>query len=151
MRQLTGSDHLWFAVETDHAPLHFVGAAVYDPSTRAGGAIGLDDLKATVEKELPHLPLRKRLLSTPWRLDLPYWVDAEDFDLDDHVHELTLDPPGDRSAFLSAITNLLESPFDTSRPLWEMNLISDLDGVDGFPEGSFAVVVRVFGLSSIHL
>ena len=38
----------------------------------------LADLKARVEAELPTLPLRKRLLSPPWHLDLPYWVDAED-------------------------------------------------------------------------
>jgi WS/DGAT/MGAT family acyltransferase len=130
-------------LETEHAPLHFVGAAVYDPSTRAGGAIGLDDLKATMEKALNRLPLRKKLVSAPWRLDLPYWVDAEGFDLDDHVRELTLPPPGDRTAFLAVITALLEAPFDRSRPLWEMNLISDLDGVDDFPKGSFAVLVRV--------
>ena len=143
MEQLRGSDHVWFAIETAHAPLHFVGAAVYDPSTRAGGAIGLDDLKMTMRRELHRLPLRKKLVTAPWRLDLPYWVDAEDFDLDNHVRELTLRPPGDRSAFRDAITGFLEAPFDQSRPLWEMNLISDLDNVDGFPNGSFAVLVRV--------
>ncbi len=143
MRQLTGSDHLWFALETDQAPLHFVGAAVYDPSTRPEGPISLDDLKASVEKELPHLPLRKRLLTTPWRLDLPYWVDAEDFELGDHVRELALEPPGGRNQFRAAITDLLEAPFDKSKPLWDMSLISDLGGVDEFPAGSFAVMVRV--------
>ena len=143
MRQLTGSDHLWFALETENAPLHFVGAAVYDPSTRAAGPIDLEDLKATVAAELPKLPLRQRLLQTPWSVDLPYWVDAEDFDLGDHVRELVLEAPGNRQAFLAAITDLLEAPFDMSKPLWEMNLIRDLDSVEGFPQGSFAVVVRV--------
>ena len=143
MEQLRGGDHLWFAIETDHAPLHFVGAAVYDPSTRAGAAIGIDDLKRTVARELPRLPLRKRLVAAPWRIDLPYWVDTEDFDLDDHVRELTLPPPGDRTAFLATMTALLEAPFDRARPLWEMHLIRDLDGIDEFPEGSFAVLVRV--------
>lgn len=143
MEQLRGGDHLWFAIETEHAPLHFVGAAVYDPSTRAEGAIGLDDLKATMQRELHRLPLRKKLVTAPWHLDLPYWVDADDFDLDDHVRERTLRRPGDRDAFRAALTDFLEAPFDRSRPLWEMNLIRDLDGVDDFPAGSFAVLVRV--------
>jgi WS/DGAT/MGAT family acyltransferase len=143
VRQLTGSDHLWFALETDAAPMHFVGAAVYDPSTRPGGAPGLADLRRVVEKELPRLPLRTRLLNVPWRTDLPYWVDDADFDLAHHVRELTLRPPGDRGAFLHAITDLLEAPFDPSRPLWEMCLVRDLDGVGDFPPGCFAVMVRV--------
>lgn len=143
MRQLTGSDHLWFALETDHAPMHFVGAAVYDPSTRPGGVPGLADLRRVVEKELPRLPLRTRLLNAPWRADLPYWVDDADFDLGHHVRELALRPPGDRDAFLDAITDLLEAPFDLSRPLWEMCLVRDLDGVGDFPPGCFAVMVRV--------
>lgn len=143
MEQLRGSDHLWFAIETEHAPLHFVGAAVYDPSTRVEGPIGIGELRATVERALDRLPLRKRLVTVPWRLDRPYWVDAEDFDLADHVRERTLGSPGDRSAFLAAITDLLEAPFDRSRPLWEMNLIRDLSGIDEFPNGSFAVLVRV--------
>ena len=143
MEQLRGGDHLWFAIETEHAPLHFVGVAVYDPSTRDRGAIDIEDLKATVASELPRLPLRKRLVLAPWRVDLPYWVDAADFDLDDHVRELTLPSPGDRSAFLATMTSLLEKPFDRSKPLWEMNLVSDLGGIDEFPDGSFAVFVRV--------
>ena len=143
MEQLAGGDHLWFAIETERAPLHFVGAAIYDSSTRDGGAIGVDELAATVGRSLDRLPLRKKLVTVPWRLDRPYWVDADNFDIRDHVRERTLRPPGDRAAFLAAMTDLLEAPFDRSRPLWEMNLISDLDGIDEFPKGSFAVLVRV--------
>ncbi len=58
-------------------------------------------------------------MAAPCRVDLPYWVDAEDFDLDDHVRELTLPAAGDRTAFLATMTALLEAPFDRSRPLWE--------------------------------
>lgn len=143
MEQLRGSDHLWFAIETERAPLHFVGAAVYDPSTRHGGTIRLDELKDVVERELHRLPLRSRLVTAPFRVDLPYWVDAEGFDLDDHVRELTLPSPGDRGSFQETMTTLLEEPFDRSRPLWEMNLVRNLEGIEEFPEGSFAVFVRV--------
>ena len=143
MRQLRGGDHLWFALETDHAPLHFVGAAVYDPSTRRGGTVDVADLKLAVGREVHRLPLRERLLTAPWRLDLPYWIDADDFDIDDHIGEIALRPLGGRDAFRAAITDFLEAPFDRSRPLWEMRLVRDLTGIEDFPDGSFAVLVRV--------
>ena len=67
---------------------------------------------------------------------VPSWEDDPDFDLDLHVHHLALPAPGDKRALEELVSDLISSPLDRRKPLWDWYL------VDGFGEG-MAMVVRI--------
>jgi WS/DGAT/MGAT family acyltransferase len=58
-----------------------------------------------------------------------FWEDVDDFELDDHLHRVTLDPPGDRAALERFASAQMRVPFDRGRPLWRVFLI------DGYGAG----------------
>jgi len=81
---------------------------------------------------------RFRQLVTERRLGVgvPSWEDDPNFDLDLHVHHLALPAPGDKRALEALISDLISSPLDRRKPLWDWYL------VDGFG-GGLAMVVRI--------
>jgi WS/DGAT/MGAT family acyltransferase len=64
----------------------------------------------------------------PFGLDYPYWIDDPDFDLDFHVRELALPPPGNDRQLSEQVARIFARPLDRARPLWELYLIHSLEG-----------------------
>jgi diacylglycerol O-acyltransferase len=94
MRQLTGLDAQFLALESPRQSGHVGGVAVLDPSTRPNGSLELGDVQGLIAERLPLLPpFRWRLRAVPLGLDYPYWIDDPNFDLEYHVRELGLAPP----------------------------------------------------------
>jgi WS/DGAT/MGAT family acyltransferase len=143
MKQLAGGDDIWFAIETDSTPMHILQVGIYDPSTSESGKVDLDDVKDFVKERLGGLPLRQKLLPVPWNADFPYWIEDEDFDLDRHIRQARVQPPGDWAALLATLSEIMEEPLDRSRPLWEMVLLTGLGEIEGAPEGCFALATKV--------
>ena len=72
MRQLTGLDAQFLALESPRQAGHVGALAVLDPSTRPSGRLELDDLQALIAERLPLLPpFRWRLKPVPLRARLP--------------------------------------------------------------------------------
>ena len=95
MRQLTSLDAQFLSIETSRTYGHVGSLAVYDPSTAPGGRLETADICRLVGERLHLLPVfRWRLATVPFGLDLPYWVDDPDFDLDFHIRESAVPPPG---------------------------------------------------------
>jgi diacylglycerol O-acyltransferase / wax synthase len=129
MRQLTPLDAQFLAVESSRTYGHVGGLAVYDPSTAPGGKLGIPELCALVTERLHLLPpFRWRLAQVPLGLDLPYWVEDEDFDLDFHIRESAVPPPGEDRQLAETVARIFARPLDRSRPLWELYLIHGLEG-----------------------
>jgi diacylglycerol O-acyltransferase / wax synthase len=59
----------------------------------------------------------------------PSWVDDPRFELDRHVHHFAVPAPGDKRALEELVSDLIASPLDRAKPLWDMYLF------DGFGEG----------------
>jgi diacylglycerol O-acyltransferase len=128
MRQLTSLDAQFLALEDTRQTGHVAGLAILDPNTAPGGALACDDIKMLVSDRLPLLPpLRWRLAEVPLGLDYPYWVDDVDFDLDFHVRELALAPPGSDAQLAEQVARITSRPLDRARPLWELYLIHGLE------------------------
>lgn len=66
-----------------------------------------------------------------------FWEDDEDFDLDRHVHHVTLPPPGDQAALERYVAWTQHKRLPRDRPLWEVYLI------DGYHGHGSAVVWRM--------
>src|SRR3954465_15617081 len=96
MRQLTTLDAQFLAVESARTYGHVGSLAVYDPSTAPGGTFEIADLcRLAGERTPPPPPPPGPPARVPFGVDLPYWIEDPDFDLDFHIRESAVPPPGD--------------------------------------------------------
>ncbi len=138
MRQLTGLDAQFLALETPRQSGHVSGLAILDPSTTPSGSLELADVQAMIAERLPLLPpFRWRLRAVPLGLDYPYWIDDPDFDLEYHVRELALPPPPTDVKLAEQVARIFARPLDRSRPLWEVYLIH------GLQNGCVALLTKI--------
>jgi diacylglycerol O-acyltransferase / wax synthase len=138
VRQLTGLDAQFLALETPRQAGHVGGLAVLDPSTRPNGRLELADIHTMIAERLPLLPpFRWRLKPVPLGLDYPYWIDDPDFDLEYHVRELAIPPPPTDGKLAEQVARIFSRPLDRSRPLWEVYLIH------GLQDGNVAVLTKI--------
>jgi len=129
MRQLTGLDAQFLALESETTVGHVGGLAVFDPATAPDGHLGIGEIKAMLRERMHLLPpLRWTLVTVPFGLDRPYWKDDPAFDLDFHVRELALPAPGDDEQLSQQVARIASRRLDRSRPLWELYVIHGLQG-----------------------
>jgi len=128
MRQLTSLDTQFLNVESPTTVGHVGSLIILDPGTAPGGEWTLDTVRAVYETRL-HLcpPLRQRLVSVPFGLGRPYWVDDPHFDLEFHLRELALPSPGTRQQLGEQVARIHARPLDRTRPLWEAYVITGLE------------------------
>ncbi|MEV0232926.1 wax ester/triacylglycerol synthase family O-acyltransferase [Nonomuraea sp. NPDC050786] len=135
MRQLTALDAQFLNVETATTAAHVAGLAILDP---ADGAVNRDALARLLLARLHLSPaLSLRLAEVPLGLDHPYWAADPDFDIDNHLFELTLPAPGDDWQLAEAVAEIHARRLDRAHPLWEMHLIG------GLTDGKVAVYTKV--------
>ena len=80
---------------------------------------------------------------TPFGLNLPYWIEDENFDLEYHVRHIALPRPGDWREFCIQASRIHARPLNLNRPLWEIYVMGGLDGIADLPAESFALLVKV--------
>jgi diacylglycerol O-acyltransferase len=128
MKQLSGMDAAFLNMETRSTFGHVSSLNLFDV-TGVGADGFFDGTRALVEERLGLLaPFRRRLVEVPLGLDLPYWIEDPDFDLDFHVRHHAVPAPGTPQQLSDVISRIHARPLDRSRPLWELYVV---DGVDG--------------------
>jgi diacylglycerol O-acyltransferase / wax synthase len=138
LRQLTGLDAQFLALETPRQAGHVGGLAILDPSTRPNGRLELADIHNLMAERLPLLPpFRWRLKAVPFGLDYPYWIDDPNFDLEYHVRELALVAPPTDAKLADQVARIFARPLDRARPLWEVYLIH------GLQDGRVALLTKI--------
>ena len=128
---LTPLDASFLYMESDHTPMHmgFIGIFEGGPLHDARGCLRLDDVRAEVESRLPLVPkLRKRVRLPLVGESSPVWVDDDEFDIANHVHQAALPEPGDDAQLLELCARLMSFPLDRTHPLWDLWLIDGLEG-----------------------
>ncbi|MBT2230595.1 wax ester/triacylglycerol synthase family O-acyltransferase [Nonomuraea sp. NEAU-A123] len=130
MRQLTALDAQFLNVESATTAAHVAGLAILDP---ADGYVTRDNLAALLLERLHLSPaLSLRLAEVPLGLDRPYWVPDPDFEIGNHLFEMTLPAPGGDRQLAEAVAAIHARRLDRAHPLWEMHLINGLaDGLVG--------------------
>ncbi|MBF8193363.1 wax ester/triacylglycerol synthase family O-acyltransferase [Nonomuraea sp. K274] len=123
MPQLTALDAQFLHFETATNIANIAGLAILE------GDLNRADLQAMLERRLPYVPaLRRKLAPVPFGLDHPYWEQEDDLDLDYHVREIGLPPPGDDRQLADQVSRLHARRLDRGRPLWEIYLLHGLAG-----------------------
>jgi diacylglycerol O-acyltransferase len=138
MRQLTGLDAQFLGMENNRIHGHVSLLVRLDPTTAPAGVFDRDVLCSLVEARLHLLePFRLKLATVPFGLDHPYWVEDRDFDLDFHIRDLGVAPPGTQQQLCDVVGRLVSRPLDRSRPLWEAYV------VHGLSDGSVALLTKI--------
>ncbi len=137
---MSALDASFLYAESERTPLHigsltvFEGASFFDET----GQFRLDDVRAHVAARLHLIPnFRRRMATPPCGFGRPVWVDAADFDIEDHVRLMVLPEPGSRAELADLCSRLFARPLDRTRPLWELCFVGGLD------DGNVAMIERV--------
>ena len=135
MRRLSGTDSLFLAGETPSWHQHVAGLTVLDPS--GAPDFGFEALVRTVGERLPLIPkLTWKLKSIPLGLDRAVWIDDPEFDLNRHIHRITVAEPGGPRETAAVVAPILSHQLDRRHPLWELWY------VDGMVNGRVAVLMK---------
>jgi diacylglycerol O-acyltransferase / wax synthase len=125
MQQLSGLDTGFLTMETATQFGHVGGLYVFEEGA------GFEATRDQIERRLHLLPpYRRQLVEVTFGLDNPYWIESPNFDLDFHVREIAVPPPGTREQLADLVARLAARPMDRGRPLWEWYVIEGLEGGD---------------------
>ncbi|MCI2417586.1 wax ester/triacylglycerol synthase family O-acyltransferase [Saccharopolyspora sp. K220] len=130
--EVSALDWAFLCLEQDTAPMHVGAVAVFHP-TEPVDPVRLAGLLAERAQRIARLRLR---LAQSWLPGQAHWAEAPDFDAARHVHRHQVPSPGGREELAALVAELLADPLDRRRPLWELHLITGLDG------DRFAVLVK---------
>jgi diacylglycerol O-acyltransferase len=143
MKQLSGMDNLFLAMDQGHQHMHVAGLGIYDPSTAPGGKVRFKSiLNFFVNRLHASKVFRRRLVLVPQDLDRPYWVEDGEIDIEYHVRHIALPQPGDWRQLMIQVARIHSRALDMTKPLWEAYIIEGLDNIPGIPHGSFGVYIK---------
>jgi len=157
MKQLTPLDANFFYLETPHQPMIIGSLWLCDQSSAPNGIVRHKEILQYIGDRLSTTSIfRRRLVHAPLRLDDPYWLEDENFDLEYHVRHVGLPQPGDWRQLCIFTARTMSRSIDMERAPWEIYIIEGLNNVPGVPPNSFAVLLRfhhayVDGRSSFEL
>ncbi|MFE3054122.1 wax ester/triacylglycerol synthase family O-acyltransferase [Nocardia sp. NPDC059236] len=128
MKKLSMTDAFMLAVETATQRLEMASVSILSPSNGTE-QITRQLLHDRIDERIHLAPiLRRKLVNVPFGLDFPYWADEPSPDLNHHVREVRAPSPGDDRALAELVTEIVSQPLDRTRPLWELYLITGLEG-----------------------
>lgn len=128
---LTAVDSAWLRMEHPTNLMTITGVMTFR------GIVDFHQLKGLIEdKLLCHPRFRQKVVEPRLPLASPRWEDDELFDLHRHLHRVALPEPRDKACLQEMVSDLMATPLDRSRPLWQMHYI------DNFKGGS-ALITRI--------
>src|SRR5579859_3955056 len=137
MERLSGLDATFLYFETPQQHMHVSIVAVLDPKDMPGG-YSFDKIQDLIASRLHLLPpFHRRLVTVPFNLHHPLWVEDPHFDIIHHVHRVSCPAPGGPRELAGICGRITSTPLDRSRPLWEVWVI------EGLADGRFALLTKV--------
>lgn len=120
--RIAPEDLTWLLMDEPHNLMHVNGVISFDE---------LPDLGAVADVVMERMVRRYRVLSqVPVQRDGDWWwEDDVDFAIDRHVRRVVLDESGP-DAVRAYVSSQMSVPFDRSRPLWEIQLLTGRDADD---------------------
>ena len=114
MKQLSGMDVSFLNMETASVFGHVSSLNIYDPTGHRRRR-RLEATKQLILERIDQLaPFRRRLVEVPLGLDLPYWIEDPDFDIDFHVRHHAVPPPGTPQQLAEVVSRIQARPLDRS-------------------------------------
>jgi WS/DGAT/MGAT family acyltransferase len=119
---LSSGDALFLYFERQGQPVNVASVIVFE------GLLTLEVCRAYIESKLPLIPpYRQRVVFPPYNMDLPAWQCDPQFDIRNHVREVTL-RRGTEAEFKAVAAKILSPTLNRERPLWDFTLVHGLTG-----------------------
>lgn len=118
---LTPVDTAWLHMEDPTNLMMVTGIYVFDEPLDFARL--KDTLRVRMVERFPRLRHRVHQSGASAR-----WVKDPTFDLDAHVHRIALPTPCDDRALRDVVSDLMSTPLDFTKPLWQMHLVENYCG-----------------------
>jgi WS/DGAT/MGAT family acyltransferase len=136
MKRLSGADAFYLYAEGPTWTMHTGALVLLEP--RDGTPVRFEDIRDTLAARLHRVPeFAMTVRTVPFGLDRPVMVRDANFNLDFHLHRVGLPQPGGERELGDLVGDLVATPLDRRRPLWELWFI------DGLPDGRVALFTKV--------
>ncbi len=117
---MTYADHFWLSMD-DPTNLMVITAFMEFEEP-----VDFNRLSSTIERRLLTIPrFRKRIVRSPYVLGVPAWETDDHFDIRSHIHRVALPQPADKDELQNMISDLMMTPLDPNKPLWQVHLIEN--------------------------
>ena len=124
-RRISAADTLWLDMDRPNNLMVIVTLMFLESVPR------WDDLAALIQRRVvERYPVFSQRPARRVPLGLASWEDDPDFDLQRHLHRVSLPSPGDDATLQRFVEERIPVPLDRAHPLWEAWLI------DGYGSGS---------------
>jgi WS/DGAT/MGAT family acyltransferase len=114
---LSSVDHAWLRMDEPANLMMINGVLALD------GPVDFERVRTVFEKRLVVLPRFRQKVGL--RSGRPRWEQDAEFDLGNHLLEVTLPAPGGDDELRAFINQLISAPLDPSRPLWTFHVIQN--------------------------
>ena len=129
--RLSWGDALFLYLEREGMPMNIASVGVFE------GEISLEACTQFIDSKLPLLPrYYQRVVPPPLNIGFPAWEYDPDFDVHNHIREVTL-RRGTEKDLQATAAAILGTTMDRQRPLWDFTLVHGLRG------DRTAIVVRI--------
>jgi diacylglycerol O-acyltransferase len=117
---LSPVDTAWLRMEVPTNLMMITGIFMFDE------VLDFERLEALVEERLlSYDRFRQRVVQSPFRFRPPYWEDDPNFEVSSHLHRIALPAPGNKDALQALVNDMMSTPLDMSRPLWQFHLVEN--------------------------
>lgn len=114
--RLSVLDELFLHLEGPDTHMHVGGAAIFE-----GPPPDYEEVLDMIRTRLQMVPrFRQKLMTVPFGLGRPVWVDDTHFNLEYHVRHTALPSPGDDAKFRRLTARIMSQQLDRTKPLWEI-------------------------------
>jgi diacylglycerol O-acyltransferase / wax synthase len=131
-RVMLGASRIW--------PQDIGALAILDGTTLLDSTahLRMEQHCRAIEARLHLVPRFRQIIHVPrWGLGGPLWVDDQSFDIDQHLREFPVPPPGGDAELLDVVEHLRRQPLDMSRPPWDIAFLT------GLPDQRVGMFVRI--------
>ena len=144
---MSPADVAWLRMENPANPMTITGVL------GLGTRLSLDDAKRWVSERLAVFN-RFTMRIDGVASSRPRWVSDPDFDIDNHVLEITLPEPGGQAGLEALVSELMSTPLSFARSPWTFHLVHDVD--DGHGNLGSALIGRLHhvigdGIALMHV
>jgi len=117
---MSNADHFWLCMDD---PTNRMVITAFMEFERP---VDLKRLRATIEARLSSFPrFRKRVVPPASGIGIPVWESDPHYDIRSHISRVGLPRPGGKAELQEMISDLMTTPLDPSKPLWQVHLIED--------------------------
>lgn len=146
--RLGSLDVSFLYVEDENTPMHVGSVAIF---AAEADPLDLSAVRQLVSDRIALVPrYRQKVRSVPGHIAYPVWVDDPDYELDRHVVEMSVAPPGSDADLRALTAQLMAERLPRDRPLWQMVVVT------GLRDGRTALITKthhamVDGVSAVDL